>query len=215
MRIHPAVTDTLNDLAIADFLLFDMNQDAATTSFTHILQIPAAHRATWSATRTISSRYWTLPIEEPIYFKRSDEYVEQFKESLNRAVGDRLRTARVSIFMSGGIDSPLLAAAALDLLSNSDSVHAFTCVFEKLIPDSERHYAGLVASQLGIPIQFFVIDDQAAWATPRERITPEPHSNLASPRMLFRYYAAANAFSRVAFYGKVLTTSSRTNGGLT
>src|SRR5206468_7575968 len=33
IRQHPAVSDKLNDLAIADFLLFDLNQDVATTSF--------------------------------------------------------------------------------------------------------------------------------------------------------------------------------------
>ena len=40
IRQHPAVSDRLNDLAIADFLLFDLNQDLATTSFADIQHIP-------------------------------------------------------------------------------------------------------------------------------------------------------------------------------
>src|SRR5438552_13183588 len=31
LRLHPSVSDALNELAIGDFLLFDFNQDAATT----------------------------------------------------------------------------------------------------------------------------------------------------------------------------------------
>src|SRR5437867_599047 len=49
IRQHPAVSEKLNDLAIADFLLFDLNQNPATTSFADIHRIPPAHRATWCA----------------------------------------------------------------------------------------------------------------------------------------------------------------------
>src|SRR5437867_2222826 len=78
IRQHPAVSDKLNELAIADFLLFEVNQDLNTTSFAHIQRIPPAHRATWSAEAVRISRYWTLPIDEPIYFKRTAEYTERF-----------------------------------------------------------------------------------------------------------------------------------------
>ena len=43
IRHHPAVSDKLNDLAIADFLLFDLNQDPATTSFADVQRVPPAH----------------------------------------------------------------------------------------------------------------------------------------------------------------------------
>src|SRR5207344_3160791 len=52
IRQHPAVSDRLNDLAIADFLLFDLNQDKATTSFADIQRVPPAHSATFSAEAT-------------------------------------------------------------------------------------------------------------------------------------------------------------------
>jgi hypothetical protein len=55
-------------------------------------------------------RYWTLPVEEPIHFKRADEYSDRFSELLRAALRDRLRTRRVGVFMSGGIDSTTLAA---------------------------------------------------------------------------------------------------------
>src|SRR6185369_13725568 len=47
IRRHPAVSCRLNDLAIADFLLFDANQDPATTVFAEIQRLPPAHTAVW------------------------------------------------------------------------------------------------------------------------------------------------------------------------
>jgi len=43
IRRHPAVSARLNDLAIADFLLFDMIREQAATSFADIQRLPPAH----------------------------------------------------------------------------------------------------------------------------------------------------------------------------
>ena len=43
VRIHPQVSDELNDLAIADFLLFGYNQELDTTTFADIQRLPPAH----------------------------------------------------------------------------------------------------------------------------------------------------------------------------
>jgi asparagine synthase (glutamine-hydrolysing) len=48
VRRHGLVSDRLNNLAIADFLLFGHNQDQATTSLADIKRIPPAHCAVWS-----------------------------------------------------------------------------------------------------------------------------------------------------------------------
>ncbi|MGH9594022.1 MAG: asparagine synthetase B family protein, partial [Bryobacteraceae bacterium] len=48
LRMHPEVSDALNDLAIADFLLFGGNQTPETTSFADIQRVPAAHTLTWA-----------------------------------------------------------------------------------------------------------------------------------------------------------------------
>jgi asparagine synthase (glutamine-hydrolysing) len=206
IRQHPAVSEKLNDLAIADFLLFDLNQDLATTSFVDIQRIPPAHRATWSASGLRMSRYWTLPIDEPIYFKRADDYTDRFKELLDTAVSDRLRINKIAIFMSGGLDSPTLAATACKILRRRSSdceVRAFTTVVDGL-DQNERHYAGLVAERLGIPIHF---QDRSArmidpdWDKTAVH-TPEPVSdptNLAADREEYRSLAA---HSRIFFHGE-------------
>jgi asparagine synthase (glutamine-hydrolysing) len=94
IREHPAVSSRLNDVAIADFLLFDLNQDQSTTSFAEIQRIPPAHVAKWSASGMQLRRYWTLPIDEPVCFRKASDYIDRFKELLDQAVADRLRTKK-------------------------------------------------------------------------------------------------------------------------
>ena len=203
---HPAVSKTLNDLAIADFLIFGTNQDAASTSFQDIQRLPAAHTLTWAPRAGVSlRRYWTLPIEEPVYYRHDHDYVDQFTDLLREAVSDRLRTERVGIFMSGGLDSPALAATARDLLgvgAAADAVQAFTFVYDELIPDVERHYAGMAAQHLGIPIHYYTLDSPIDCTPPTGLRTPEPVGTPTNPGAELRCYSDTAGHSRVAFHGE-------------
>jgi len=207
VRLHPAVSPDLNDAAIADFLLFGSNQDAATTTFRDVLRLPPAHSLSWSNGTTTRRRYWTLPIDEPISFKRADDYSDRFRELLGAAVSDRLRTRNVAVFMSGGMDSPTLAAIAASQLRHRPSggtVHAMTSVYDRLIPDSERHYAGLVARHLDIPIHFDVRDDETSIAD-WEHVavhTPEPVDNPPAFVAGTQFLQKMSAFARVFLYGE-------------
>jgi len=206
IRQHPGVSNKLNELAIADFLLFDVNQDSHTTSFVDIHRIPPAHRATWSVSGNRKDRYWTMPIDEPIFFKRADEYAGRFTELLDLAISDRLRTRKIALFMSGGLDSPALAARASKLLRKGSSdyeIRAFTTVVEGL-DQNEKHYASLVAEQLAIPIHFRDCSAKSVdpdWETNRIH-TPEP---ILEPRSLVAdraEYEQIAKHSRVLFYGE-------------
>jgi asparagine synthase (glutamine-hydrolysing) len=205
VRLHPGVSDRLHDPAVGDFLLFGCSLETDTTIFDAIRQVPPAHTATWTEERVALRRFWTLPIDEPIYYRRWDDYVDRFRELLREAVNDRLRTDRVSILMSGGIDSPTLAATARGLLrerSGDAAVHAFTFVYDGY--DEERRYAGLVADHLRIPIHVRdgmndLVDPD--WARTSFR-TPEPipyPTNLASD---LAYHDRIASHSRVLFFGE-------------
>jgi len=167
VRLHPAVTDKLNDRAVGDFLLFGCNRDLTITAFADVQRLPPAHSLIWSAGSLGVSRYWTLPVEERIQYKHADEYVEHFQELLRAAVGDRLRSDRSGIFLTGGLDSPTVAATAKEVLSKGSvpsDLRGYTAVYDRLIPDQERHYSGLVGRALGIPIHYFVADEHALCA---------------------------------------------------
>lgn len=163
VRTHPAVTDDLDEAFIGDFLLFDASQDLAATAFAAIRRLPPAHYLLCTAGHVTLHRYWSLSPEIPlIHYKRSQEYVDHFQELLQTAVNDRLRTNNVTVMMSGGLDSSMVAATAKRLLtqqSTSFSLQAHTAVYDRLIPDQERYYAGIVAKALDIPIHYLVADD--------------------------------------------------------
>jgi asparagine synthase (glutamine-hydrolysing) len=124
-----------------------------------------------------------LPTDEAVRYKRNGDYVDHFRELLRTAVQDRLRSNRVTVMMSGGIDSPAVAAMAQQLLKEQGGPYhlsATTTVFDRLIPDQERHYSGLVARHLGLPVHYLVGDD-CQYLERLDEIaarSPEPSSNL-------------------------------------
>lgn len=207
IRRHPAVSDKLNDQAVADFLLFGLNQEPATTSFADIQRVPPAHRAEWSASGLHMSRYWTLAIDEPLYYRRASDYTERFLELLKTAIDDRLRVKKVGIFMSGGLDSTTLAATACSVLgarSTSFEVRAFTTLVAGVADNKERYYAEMVADRLGIPISYRDLMSDGidpSWSTVSSR-TPEPVPNPVSVSADQDYYQGVSAQTRVCFYGE-------------
>jgi asparagine synthase (glutamine-hydrolysing) len=207
VRLHPAVSRDLDDGAIADFLLFGANQDPSATVFRDIRRLPPAHSMTWSAGKTHARRYWMMPVDEPLRFARTDDYSRRFQELLQAAVRDRLRTQRIGVLMSGGLDSPTLAWAAASLAderSSRSSLLAMTSVYDRLIPDRERHFAGLVAEHLNIPIRFDVRDDEISildWNRVSVH-TPEPVANPPASAAGVNFLRGAAADARVLLYGE-------------
>jgi len=179
VRLHPSVSDRLNELAIADFLLFDYNQELDTTTFADIRRLPPGHYLAWSDGKLGVRRYWVLPSNGCTRYARWRDYVERLGELLRAAVQDRLRTQSIAVSMSGGLDSPAVAALGREYLARAGAptgLRAHTVVFDRVIPDQERYYAGVVAQALEIPIEFLAADDYEpyqGWET-GELHTPEP-----------------------------------------
>jgi asparagine synthase (glutamine-hydrolysing) len=162
VRLHPGVSARLRDTAVADFLVFGLKQDLSHTFFADIECLPPAHGLVWEAGRLRRFRYWSIPDYEELRFNSPQDCVEQFQELLGRAVRDRLRGERFGVLVSGGLDSPLVTMTAHRLLTaagRADDLRAFTYVFDRLIPDRERYYAGLVGQALGLNITFEPLDD--------------------------------------------------------
>jgi asparagine synthase (glutamine-hydrolysing) len=182
VRMHPEVSEELNDAAIGDFLLFGLNYDNATTSFRDVQRLPPAHCLTFGSNGLKIRRYWSPPTNGRIRYSRADDYVEHFKVLLQEAVADRLRTGRVGILLSGGLDSSAVAAVAKEVSGPSGQprkIFGYTSVYESLIPDEEGRYAREVGKFLGIPIQFQALDEVElfqGWDEP-ELSLPEPLDN--------------------------------------
>ena len=187
IRMHPAVSNRLNDLAIADFLLFDTNQDPGATSFADIHRLPPAHILSCEPGTLSTRRYWELSVNTPIHYARDQDYIDRFRELLDAAVADRLPTGSAGIMMSGGLDSTIVAASAQRILNRNgypSGLRAYTEVYDSLIPHEERHYATLSAEALSIPIEFIASDhwkiferaDQPGYCSPDPLHTSWPDS---------------------------------------
>ena len=175
LRADPRISDTLNEVAIGDYLLFGVNQDLSTTTFKDIQRLPPGHSLTFADNSIKIHRYWTPSLPREVHFRDPRQYVERFSELLSTAIEDRLRTDRIAVLMSGGLDSTSVAAIA------GTNCHAFTIVYDDLIPDEERHYSTIAANHLSIPITHLSADQYSLF---EERIAgdmnqPEPF--LLSP----------------------------------
>ena len=192
----------MNEIAVGDFLLFGLNQDPATTTFVNIRRLVAGHSLTRDEGSAQTRRYWTVPADGRIRYRRPSDYVEHFRGLLRTAVADRLAASRVDVWMSGGLDSTSITAIARELLAERGGrtdLHAHTVVYDTLIPNDERRYARIAAGALGVPISFFAADDYApfeGWDR-ADLHTPEPNAN---PFLLLRF----QQLKEVAAHGRVL-----------
>src|SRR6185369_6364288 len=112
----------------------------------------------------------------------------------------------VGIYMSGGLDSSMLAATTKQVLANRSGgydLRAYTCVYDSIIPDNERYYAGLVARHLQIPIHFQVLDDYQPYERWFDEVVcpPEPVHEPYSAQH-YDSYREVTAHSPVIFYGE-------------
>jgi len=205
LRFHPEVSSRLNEFAIGDFLLFDSNWTLDTTFFNDIEKLPAGHQFTLTATHFERRKYWQLVEPETVRFRNEEDYIEGFRERLDEAVSDRMRTDNVAISLSGGLDSTNMTLASRRVTQRKGShikFKAFTTVWDSLIPDNERYYSGLAARALKMPVEHLALDAHRPYDGWECRFPqPEPsHDPLLHWETDF-YKHCAN-FSRVVLYGE-------------
>ena len=204
LRLHPGVSEDLNDAAIADFLLFGLNCDESTTTYGQIRRLPPAHTLRVRAGGLQARRYWAVPADGRIRYRRSQDYVEHFQTVMHAAVADRLRVPRAGIWLSGGMDSSSIAAIARELAERSGGadLRAYTVVYDPLIPDREGEHARSVAEFLKIPIRCLETDGHGIldrWEHP-ESVFPEPVEDPFAGA-LFDHYGSVAADCRVMLSG--------------
>lgn len=182
VRLHPEIPGELNDAAIGDFLLFGLNYNNATTTFRDVQRLPPAHWLSISASGLKTGRYWAPPTDGRIRYARADDYVEHFQALLKEAVADRLRTDRVGILLSGGLDSSSVAAMAKEVSGKSGhatEIRAYTTVFDTSVPDEEGRYAKETGNFVGIPVKLQALHQAElfeGWDDPTLSL-PEPLDN--------------------------------------
>jgi asparagine synthase (glutamine-hydrolysing) len=204
-RQHPAVSDELNDQAVADFLLFGLNCDRATTTFRDVQRLTAAHFLSVSAGHFRIQRYWSLPTDGRIRYKRNEDYVCDFLEKFRAAMLDRMTDLdRAGIFLSGGMDSGSIAAVATEIARDSGTkLKGYTATYERLLGDREGYFAQQTADFLKIPVEVTSFDHLKpfeGWEDDRYAF-PEPVDDPVA-HCTYEQFAAVAKDSRVVFYGE-------------
>ena len=153
IRCAREISRTLDDHFIGDFLLQGWCSDLARSAFRDIARLRPGHALQYSDAGMHVRRFASLPIEEPLWLKREEEYVEQFRSLLEQAIRDRLPRGPAAIFMSGGLDSTSVAAVAVHAAKKNRlplNLRAYTVDCEPVFPDEEGRLALLVSEHIGI-----------------------------------------------------------------
>jgi asparagine synthase (glutamine-hydrolysing) len=112
---------------LAAFVSDERNSNSK-TCFQHVFRVEPGQSLKITPGGTSRRRYWQMPSREIRYSKQSD-YVEAFREQLDRATRARLRGAEslVGAHLSAGLDSSAVAATAARLRAQGGGkVVAFT-----------------------------------------------------------------------------------------
>jgi asparagine synthase (glutamine-hydrolysing) len=194
VRAHPDVGTGLNPAAIASFLAHGANLDVATTTFASVARLAPGTALAVPADGTPRVwRHWSVPDPAPTHLT-DEACVERYRELLGRAVRDRMDPDGTAIFLSGGIDSPTIAATARRVVPGV-RLEALTMRTTDVESGREMELAAMVAARLGIRQHRF---ESPTDARPEAlRRTPEP---IDEPE----FAAQTEVLARLASVGGVI-----------
>jgi asparagine synthase (glutamine-hydrolysing) len=195
---HPDVRLDLDEASVAGYLDGGIIEDGEATIYANVRRLPAAHTMRCDADgRVVLERYWTPPARSP---KSRRDAVAHLEAALKEAIADRVNGPSAVVFMSGGLDSTLLAALTREVRPETRLL-AGTSVYRTRIADVEEPFAEEAARSIGIPIEKYVLDDYPLLqALDAEEWTAEPGPLLTAP-MTRAIYNQAAKHAPVALHG--------------
>lgn len=146
---HPAAPRRIDPVGL-DQILSLPGLVSPRTILAGVRSLPPGHLLVAARGEVATRQYWDLdyPLEgEALPVRSEDEWVEELRECFDRSVERRLQAdVPVGLFLSGGMDSSLVSAAAVRL--SGGVRHSFSIVFDDQEID-ERLYQRLMARHLG------------------------------------------------------------------
>lgn len=165
LRRHPAVTTRVDEDYVGDYLIVGnpLWLDRTRTALADIKRLAPAHLLKVERGQATVRKYWTLPHDDPMLrYKTEQQYIEHFLDVFRRCVKDRMRSDKIVLALSGGLDSGTIAVMATDLIRTGQvnaELIGFTGIFDRIHPDTEAYFSSLTARRLGIPHHLFRSDD--------------------------------------------------------
>lgn len=190
------------DPDVVERIFFNTYDDDTPCALRGVRRLPKAHGMTAGPAGARLRRYWdpealleNAPIPE-------GELEQRFAELMDQAVS-RCLTGEDVISLSGGLDSPAIAAFAAPrhLERSGRPLHALSAVYPRYPSVDERPYIELVATHFEIPLHTFeqranVLDDLAHWVALADG--PYPAASLAQ-------YAEDYTLARELGFRSILT----------
>jgi asparagine synthase (glutamine-hydrolysing) len=177
---HPLVSRELDLASLNKYLAFEY-VPAPHSILKAIKKLEPGHYLLFRDGAITTSPYWDIPMEDyPISDRTEPQYIDELKELLERAVAARLvADVPVGLFVSGGLDSGLVAALARRAKEN---LECFSIGFEEASFDESR-YAQQIARSLGIKhhLKVFSAKEMLSMVQRLPEILDEP---LADPSIL-------------------------------
>ena len=198
----PGVSDALDDTALIAFLARGEAADDVRTCYRDVKVVPPGHTLSIDARsgKTQLRRHWHFPLPDGLRRTRT-AILEEYRSLLETAVRDRLGRDGTSIFLSGGIDSTTMAAAAANVAAPG-TLQTITTRYPRYVDDGELPFTQAAADRLRLPLTVLDADRHGPWhVDPRD---PPLASPLDEPTLgnWRDALAAAARHGTVALYGE-------------
>lgn len=160
---HPRISGALNEKALVAFLAYGGAGDEIRTCYRDIRVVPPGHTLTIDGRSFAArlARHWRFPEADGIQ-RSSSRILEEYRTLLADAVRDRLDPRGTSIFLSGGIDSTTMAAAAVEVAAPG-TLHAITTRYPRYVDDQELPFTRAAAARLHLPLTILDADRHVPW----------------------------------------------------
>jgi len=190
---HPEVSRELDRDAVRDYLALGYILEPR-TPFLAVRRVPAGSYITFTAGGETTVRYW-----DPSAFRADSisarEAVSRTQELIERAVAKQVMSdVPVGVFVSGGLDSSILAALASQVIG-VDMVHTFSAQFAEESYDESGDAAALAVRMRTrhVPVRC----DEQTLLDALENVTARVAEPLADPAILPTFLLARTARQHV------------------
>ncbi len=168
---HPEIPASLSEFHVGSFLALGSVTylDPSGTAYEGIRKLRPAECLVAERGALRVRRYWECPVEVPLLkYRREEEVLEQYRALFARAIRDRLRSKRLALTVSGGMDSTSVAAMTASVIrerGHGPELVALTQDHREINPTREAELALLLCRQYDIPLTLMNMDE-VPWLTP-------------------------------------------------
>lgn len=155
------VPTDINAVGVADWVVTG-SIDVSETLYRHVHRLPPGHLLERRANGVSILRYWRPRGRQETADWNAEDAFERFDSLMRQAVRRRLRHGRAGVFLSGGIDSAVIAAVAVEESRQAGipSPLALSMKLPHPLADEERVQRE-IAKDLSVPIVVLRMEDAA------------------------------------------------------